>query len=400
MINSVLILTSARFAKVLLEIIFSIAMIAKFSPLIYAKFAFLMLLVNLLGMVWTFGNSTFIYKILTKNEDGERSYFGSLRNMQLALLPISAIALWFLNVNIYLGILVLATGTLPSIQVMSSFYNYKDLNGFYSAREFTTTATFFVVKIAFIYFNADVNFVIALSLIERLTLILILQISTKFRDGGRINLNLQEHFSGAFPYFLVALTGLLYAQIDSWMVKYFLGEAKFGEFSAGLRLAEIGFSIIPTISFVFLPRMLKAGNEESKNIKLAINVVRVSIILFFIVAPVGAVVLANTPILFSKYPGLSILYAGLLLSYFPTVLIMPFAFYFVEQNLQYEKFIIIVIGLTINLTIDYLLIGSFGYYGCIVGTAIAQSAVATIVAFRYPFIRIAIRHSLSINREK
>lgn len=189
----------------------------------------------------------------------------------------------------------------------------------------------------------------------------------------------------SWPLIVSALAVILYMRMDQLMLKYMLGSAAVGNYSAAVRITEIFFFVPMIITNSVFPTLVKA--REQNNLYHAKLIRLYSVLLYLSLSMAIAISLLSSFIIYTLYGEQYQDAAGVLQIHIWSSI---FVYLGVASNQQlvienkskvtlYRTFI----GLTVNLSLNIILIPLYGVIGAAIGTMISYASSSFLSNFLF-----------------
>lgn len=189
----------------------------------------------------------------------------------------------------------------------------------------------------------------------------------------------------SWPLIVSALAVILYMRMDQLMLKYMLGSAAVGNYSAAVRITEIFFFVPMIITNSVFPTLVKA--REQNNLYHAKLIRLYSVLLYLSLSMAIAISLLSPFIIYTLYGEQYQDAAGVLQIHIWSSI---FVYLGVASNQQlvienkskvtlYRTFI----GLTVNLSLNIILIPLYGVIGAAIGTMISYASSSFLSNFLF-----------------
>ena len=211
------------------------------------------------------------------------------------------------------------------------------------------------------------------------------------------NYHFLKHLKPIFVFFGMACATTVYTNLDTVMLGFMKSDVDVGYYNAAVKMKNIFVSVVTSLGTVLLPRAsyyIKSGDRSSFNkvSKQAMNVVVLIslplVVYFFIYAKYGILLLSGKAFLNSVVPMRVIM---------PTIVLIGLSNITGIQilvPLGYERIVLFseVIGVLVDLVVNWLLIPYFGATGAAVGTLIAEFVVLLV---QFPYARREVKNMFS-----
>lgn len=347
--------------------------------------------VTLFGTIARLGLDGIVVRDLVNHPQERDVYLGTAFWLKLvgALLALGllAIAVQFTsnNATTNLYIFIIASGLIfQSFDVVDFHFQSKVLSKYASIAKLIQLALSSMLKLYFIFIQADLFWFVLVSLVDQITLALSLVFAYwRQKIGnffGRFDLSTAKAMlRNSWPLILSGIAISLYMRIDQIMIKEMLGEKEVGLYSAAVRLSEAWYFVPGIITASFFPAIVNA-----KKISQDLYHSRLQRLYTFLMWMAVAVAVPMTFIsewLVTLLYGVAFKEAGQVLmihiwaGVFVSFGVASGSWYTIE-NLQRYAFYRTFAGVVINIVLNLILIQRYGLVGAAISTVIAQSMAA------------------------
>lgn len=388
--------TSWMFAEQVLRIIAGLFVgiyVARYlGPEQFGVYSYAAAFVALFGTIARLGLDGIVVRDLVNHPQERYVYLGTAFWLKLIgaflTLGLLAIAVQFTSndatTNLY--IFIIASGLIfQSFDVVDFYFQSRVLSKYVSISRLIQLALSSLLKLYFIFIQADLFWFVLVSLVDQITLALSLvfvywrqKIGSFF---GRFNLGTARvMLINAWPLILSGIAISLYMRIDQIMIKEMLGEQEVGLYSAAIRLSEAWYFVPVIITTSLFPAIVNAKkiSRELYNKRLQ----RLYTIMIYTAVGVAlpATFMAES-IVVTLY-GIHYQDAGLVLALHIwagifVALGVVNGSWFLAENLQKLATINTLIGAAVNVILNYFLIPIYG----IAGVAFATFASYGVAAY-------------------
>jgi O-antigen/teichoic acid export membrane protein len=232
--------------------------------------------VALFSVIANLGLDSIVVRDLVNQPEKRDVYLGTAFWLKLlgALLALStlAIAARFTGndptTNLY--IFIIATGLIfQSSAVVESYFQSKVLSKYVSIAKLIQLALSSVLKLYFIFIQADLFWFVLVSLTDQITLAFSLAFAYRWQQIGSFlgyfDLGAAKAMlKNSWPLILSGMAVILYMRIDQIMIKEMLGEREVGLYSAAIRLSEAWYFVPVIIATSLFPAIVNARNVDLK----------------------------------------------------------------------------------------------------------------------------------------
>ena len=291
-------------------------------------------------------------------------------------------------------ILILSTGMIfQSFEVIDFYFQAKVLSKFASISKTVQLIVSCIVKIYLIYIEADLVLFVAVQFLDQvslgLTQFVVFKVytkSTKFLTHFNLDIakDLLKH---SWPLIFGSIAIMIYMRIDQIMIMKMVGEREMGLFSAAVRLSEAWYFVPMVITNSLFPAILNAKKVDEGEYYRRLQRLLILMVIISLAVAIPATFLSKwvMTILFGEAyaAGASVLsihiWAGLF-----TSLGLASSGWFLSENLLRFSLVKTVIGVFINIILNFILIPKFGIAGAAISTIVCQAAVSFLFNSLHP----------------
>jgi len=366
------------------------------GPEQFGVYSYAAAFVALFGTIARLGLDGIVVRDLVNHPQERDVYLGTAFWLKLigafVTLGLLAIAVQFTSndatTNLY--IFIIASGLIfQSFDVVDFHFQSKVLSKYVSISRLIQLALSSILKLYFIFIQADLFWFVMVSLIDQISLALSLvfaywgqKIGSFFSsfDLGTAKTMLKN----SWPLILTGIAISLYMRIDQIMIKEMLGEREVGLYSAAVKLSEAWYFVPVIVTTSLFPAIVNA-----KKISLELYNERLQRLYFIMIYSAVSVALLVT---FMADKIVEILYgihygdAGLVLA----IHIWAGVFvglgvvngsWFLTENLQKLATLNTLIGAATNVVLNYFLIPIYGIPGAAFATFVSYGVAVYLVLF-------------------
>ena len=406
--------TSWLMAERLLRMIISLFVgtwIARYlGPEQYGILSYAQSFVAIFSVFATFGMQTILVRELVKNELEKHLLMGTVFFIKLIgsfiVLFLLAIAVTYTSNDNYTNtlIFILASAIIfQSFNVIDLYFQSIVLSKYIIFANSISLFMSTILKIIFILNDMPlINFVYLVvfdNFILACGYIYFYVISNKLNNDNYINIKnwkfdfliAKKLLKSALPLFLSGLVVSIYMRIDQIMIQDMLGSEAVGYYSAAIRLSEVWYFIPTIITTSLFPAIIQASQQNKiiyiKKMKMLFNILVFSSIVIAVL-----ITLFSNSIIHILY-GKEFFNAGIVLSIHIWALVfislaISSGKFLTAKNMEKKVFYRNMLGLVINLLLNFLLIPKYG----ITGAAIATLASWIVAGYIYDIFDKDVRY--------
>lgn len=274
---------------------------------------------------------------------------------------------------------------LNPIYFIEYYYNSQNKLRYNSIIRTVSYLICFAIKIIAIENNMTLNFFIGIIIFEVILICLMLIITLIIRkqfSNIKINLNLNiqyKIFKNSFFIFLYGLGINFFSRIDILMIQEFLTLEALGNYSASFKIVSFFYAFPVMIANTFYPRILRLKDNSLSQKKMYFFSFWISVILFISVYVLKGEMVGR--LFDSQFDSVQTIF-GISIS---PLLIMGISSTYVKviykKNLQLSLFVRSVIGIIINILLNYIFIDIYGVLGVAYATVISIFFIELVYDF-------------------
>ena len=347
--------------------------------------------VALFGTIARLGLDSIVVRDLVNHPEERDGYLGTAFWLKLigALLTLAllAIAVQFTGndatTNLY--IFIIGSGLIfQSFDVVDSYFQSKVLSKYVSIAKLIQLALSSVLKLYFIFTQADLLWFVLVSLIDQVTLALSLAFAYwQQKIGGfwgRFEIGTAKSMlKSSWPLILSGIAVMLYMRIDQIMIKEMLGEREVGLYSAAVRLSEAWYFVPAIITASLFPAIVNAKKTSEDLYHARLQRLYTTLVWLAIAIAVLMTFLSDWLVILLYGEAYQDAGQVLIIHIWAGVFVsmgVASGSWFTSENLQRYAFYRTSLGAIINVIFNLLLIRHFGLIGAAIATVIAQSMAA------------------------
>jgi O-antigen/teichoic acid export membrane protein len=286
-------------------------------------------------------------------------------------------------------LLILAMGLFfQAFEVIDFFFQAKVLSKFVSICKTIQLLISSAAKVYLVYAGADLIWFIAVQLLDQVTLGITQAIAFRIHTG---NLQFLRYFSWAsartliresWPLIFGSIVVMIYMKVDQIMIMNILGEHEMGLFSAAVRISEAWYFVPVVITNSLFPAIINAKKTDEQQYRKRLQRLFNFMVMISLAVAIGVTLVSTwvMTLLFGEAyraagPILSIhVWAGIFVS-----LGVASSGWFLSENLQRFALVKAIIGMCLNIGLNFILIPRYGAIGSAVATIISQMSGAVVL---------------------
>lgn len=385
--------TAWMFAEQVLRIIAALFVgiyVARYlGPEQFGIYSYAAAFVSVLGAVAGLGLNGVVVRDLVKYPDRCNVYLGTAFWLKLAgaLLVQGALAIAILftsndaTTNLYIFIISIGL-VFQSLEVVDFYFQSKVLSKYVSLCKLTQLTLSSILKLVFIYTEADLFWFVVVVVIDQVTLSFSLGFAWWHQKKGNFfgffdSLTAKTMLKDAWPLIFSSVAIMLYMRIDQIMIKEMLGEREVGLYSAAVRLSEAWYFVPVIITSSLLPAIVNAkkASEELYYQRMQRLCTVTTWLAVALAVPMTFLAEGVVNIVFGQqFQGAGgVLAIHIWASVFVFMGVTSGA-YFTVQNYPRKSLYRTVFGATTNIFLNLVLIPHYGVSGAAIATVLSQFA--------------------------
>lgn len=368
------------------------------GPEQFGVFSYAIAFVAIFGSVAKLGLDGIVVRELVNEPQKRDIYLGTAFWLKLVGALVAFIIVAFATLftsndyttNLY--IFIITSGVIfQSFEVIDFYFQSQVLSKFVSICKITQLLLSSVLKIYFVLTGADLIWFVVVSLIDQTTLALTLYIAYKYQKLNSFYRyfdlsTAKKLLKDSWPLILSGFVLMIQARADQVMLKEMIGSIEVGYYSSAMRLIEV-FSLIPTILTMSLfPAIINARKTSTDLYKARLfSLYKLMMILFLLVA-VPVYFFGDQIIVFlykDAYAPAGQFFSLMALRLFFTNYGVVRSTYLMAENLMTYSMIVMVIGMLVNLMLNYFWIPSYRSVGAIWASIGSFFVVTFLIDFLY-----------------
>lgn len=394
--------TSWMFAEQVLRIIAGLFVgiyVARYlGPEQFGIYSYAVAFVALFGAIARLGLDGIVVRDLVNHPEERDTYLGTAFWLKLigSLVTIGLLAIAVqltgndATTNLY--IFIIASGLIfQSFDVVDFYFQSRVLSKYVSISRLVQLALSSILKLYFVFTQADLFWFVVVSLVDQVSLALSLAIAYwRQRVGsffGRFDLSTAKAMLiNSWPLILSGIAISLYMRIDQIMIKEMLGEREVGLYSAAVRLSEAWYFVSVIVTTSLFPAILNAKKLNPKLYDERLQ--RLYAIMIYSAVGVALPVAFMAESIVVTLYGIHYQDAGLVLAIHIwagifVALGVVNGSWFLAENLQKVATLNTLIGAAVNVILNYFLIPIYGIAGVAFATLVSYGVAAYLSLFLY-----------------
>lgn len=364
----------------------------------YGQWSYTLNIITIIISVFIFGIDVIIIKDIVndKNKTGEYLYSGIVIQLIGFILVTVTTLIFFYDSNIIIqySMFSILIANLFIILAKPFYWNYSALveSKYRTISIIVSFIIFIPITIVYLKMIDSKEYILFVYSIYYFVQYIISWFVNKFLFKSTaifmMNRNkLKEYSKVGLSLILSTLSVMIFTQTDVLMIKYFIGNAATGEFSAATRLSTSIFIIAGILANTFYPKIIKLNNDDKlKFIKIAITTVS----LICIVGSLAIVLIAPylTNMLYGDHKNISLVLSWHI---WCSLFIFSGAFtsrYLYANELYKVEIVKTVLAAIVNIGLNLYTIPTFGVIGAVWSSFIAYMIANYISLYIFKESRI------------
>ncbi len=371
---------------------FTIAIVARYlGPENYGKLSYAQSFVAIFSIFASLGIDQILYRDLIAHPEKEREILGTAFTAKLLFGTLTFVTTcffaWYINDDIILswliGIIAL-TFILQPFGVLSLLFQARVAAKYTSYVTILISVIIPLAKILVIFFDRGILYFAAIIALEALiNLVCNVYIYVSVFKSTPLTwrysyVTLKSLLLDSWPLLLAGFSGYLYGRIDQVMIQHIIDSASVGIYDAAVRLTEVlGFFPGVFIASLF-PAIINARTHNHQEyIKrfwtlglFSVGLAGLISSIIFILAPFIVALIFGTQ--FSETSTVLQIYIWSLVGAISVTLIQS---YLIAENKAKKILFLTALGAIVNITLNWLLIPSYGIYGAAYATLLSYTAL-------------------------
>lgn len=385
--------TSWMFAEQILRMIAGLLVgiwVARYlGPEKFGIFSYAMAFTAIFGGIAKLGLDSIVVRDLVREPDQRDIYLGTAFWLKLVgsifMLAVIAFATQFTSndhtTNLY--IFIIASGLIfQSFDVVDFHFQSRVLSKYVAICKLVQLSLSSVLKLYFIFIQADLFWFVLVSLVDQVTLALSL-VFAYWRQKlgsffGCFDLGAAKAMlSNSWPIILSGVAITLYMRIDQIMIKEMLGEREVGLYSAAVRLSEVWYFLPMIITASLFPAIVNA--KQTSQVLYHQRLQRLCTLMTWLAIGLALPMTFLADWLVNLLYGQYYQEAGDVLAIHIWGAVFVFlgvssGVFFTVENYTRKAFYRTVLGVVLNVLLNVVMIPRYGIHGAAVATVISQFA--------------------------
>ena len=366
------------------------------GPKEFGIYSYAVAFVALFGAIARLGLDGIVVRDLVNHPEQRDVCLGTAFRLKLIgamlTLGVLAIAVQFTSnepiTDLY--IFIIASGLVfQSVDVVDFYFQSRVLSKYVSISRLIQLALSSLMKLYFIFIEADLFWFVMVSMVDQISLALSLAVAyRRQRIGnffGRFDLSTAKAMlRNSWPLILSGIAISLYMRIDQIMIKELLGEREVGLYSAAVRLSEAWYFVPVIVATSLFPAILNAKNLNPTLYKKRLQ--RLYSIMIYsalgVALPVAFLAKSIVVTLYgNQYQDAGLVLAIHIWAGIFVALGVVNGQWFLAENLQKLATLNTLIGAASNVILNYVLIPIYGISGVAFSTLVSYGIAAYLALF-------------------
>lgn len=397
-------LLAERIVRIAINFFVTIYLVKYLGPDNFGLLSYAISFVTILASFAALGMDSIIVRDLIAEKNKSNAILGTSFYLRLVSSIISVLFIFIVltlsheELSTSLLILVISMSTIfQSLNVIDFYFQAKVQSKFTVYAQFTSLVISSALKIYLIIIKASLIYFAYAIALESLLFAIGLIAMYKLQNDGKprwdFNFSLsQKILRDAFPLLLAGVVVAIYMKIDQIMIKKMLDNSQAGFYSAAVKLCELWYFIPMAISNSVFPAIVNAKKTSEKNYHLRMQ--RFYDIMSWLSVGVSIPLTIFAPQIITLLFGAKFISAVPVLQIYiwssvATFLGVASSQYLVAENLTKVSFYRTLLGMTVNIAMNFILIPKIGIVGSALATLISYSlATFSIIFYKNTFNQV------------
>jgi len=361
------------------------------GPREFGLFSYAIAFASLFGSFAKLGLDSIVVRDLVQEPTLRNAYMGTAFWLKifgafLMLVMLAFFALFTSNDSITnLYVFIIASGIIfQSFEVVDFYFQSQVLSKFVSICKISQSLISSLLKIYLILIGADLFWFVVVSLLDQVTLGILLYIAYHYQKLGNFFRDFDfslaiKMLNASWPLILSAFAITIYMRIDQIMIHEMLGEEAVGIYSAAIRLSEIWYFIPMIITNSIFPSIVNAKKISEEQYIVRLQQLFTLLVWISIAAAILTIFLSKWLVVFLYGLAYQEATQVLIISIWGGVFValgVASNCWLVCENLHHYSFYRTASGAILNVLLNFVFIPRYGIVGSAFATLISQSMAA------------------------
>jgi len=401
----------ARISSLIVAFFSTIYVIRYLGPENYGTLSYAVSFVSLFGFIASLGIDNIVYRELVKRPEDETKILGSALGLKLlggfiaSLIAIgTALAVGVTQIELILISIVSITLFGAAGQIITYAYHARVQSKYPAIITFCISLILAVSKLLVIFFDKGLIYFALVLLLESVLYAVFFAVSyqyhfKKLQHWTFDNSTARILFATSWPLMLSTVSIMIYARIDQVMLRHYIDTTAVGIYDAAVRLADVWYIIPNVIIGALFPAIINARKTSQDLFRKRIQLCATFLITLNLLIILPTNLLAPHIIetlfgsAFNDSSNVLTIYIWSLIGFSLGQLMNA---YLIAEDYVYIYLYASVITVLINISLNVLLIPTYGVTGAAFATLISYSLIP-ILPFGFKKIRVQL---LTLNKTK
>ena len=385
----------ARIGSIIVSLLATLYIARQLGPTSFGELSYAISFVALFSFIATFGIDSVLYRELIKYPEKRNEFMGSAFMIRIVMSVIAIIltiisALLFSpqDVSFYLIALLSISFIFQSFYIISYEFQATVQARYISILSLVITIILNVLKIAVIFLGKGVIYLALILLLESI-LYAVGNAYLRHVFFGKLSLwkfdknTAKKILIDSWPFIFTGAFTVIYTRIDQVMLKNIVDATSVGIYDAAVRISELWYFIPAIIVSSLFPAIINARGHSAQEYK------KRAVTLFFLLLGITTMIamLMSTfakPIISfvfgSEFQDSAMVLKIYIWALVPTSIIILLNYILLAENKKMILFFSALLGMIINIYLNYMFIPRYEANGAAVATLISSSVVVLFLA--------------------
>ena len=385
----------ARIGSIIVSLLATLYIARQLGPTSFGELSYAISFVALFSFIATFGIDSVLYRELIKYPEKRNEFMGSAFMIRIVMSVIAIIltiisALLFSpqDVSFYLIALLSISFIFQSFYIISYEFQATVQARYISILSLVITIILNVLKIAVIFLGKGVIYLALILLLESI-LYAVGNAYLRHVFFGKLSLwkfdknTAKKILIDSWPFIFTGAFTVIYTRIDQVMLKNIIDATSVGIYDAAVRISELWYFIPAIIVSSLFPAIINARGHSAQEYK------KRAVTLFFLLLGITTMIamLMSTfakPIISfvfgSEFQDSAMVLKIYIWALVPTSIIILLNYILLAENKKMILFFSALLGMIVNIYLNYMFIPRYEANGAAVATLISSSVVVLFLA--------------------
>ncbi len=385
----------ARIGSMLISLLATLYIARQLGPTNYGELSYAISFVALFSFIATFGIDSVLYRELIKYPEKRNEFMGSafviriiMSVIAIGLTVISALLFSPQDVSFYLIALLSVSFIFQSLYIISYEFQATVQARYISILSLAITIILNVLKIAVVFFGKGVIYLALILLLESI-LYAVGNAFLRHAFFGKLSLwkfdknTTKIILIDSWPFIFTSAFTVIYTRIDQVMLKNLIDATSVGIYDAAVRISELWYFIPAIMVSSLFPAIVNARKNSTHEYKK--RTVRLFFVLLGLTFTIAIImsVFSKSIIAFvfgSEFQDSAMVLKIYIWALVPTSIIILFNYILLAENKKIILFFSALLGMIVNVYLNYILIPKYETSGAAVATLISSFIVVLFLS--------------------